>query len=102
MIVIFDMEFIGQHLKKHRISKKISLKTVASELKISQTILKDIEDDYFPEYISTVFIMGHIRSYSKFLLLDDKQIIDNFKIQTSYNINHINEEISKPIKELNF
>ena len=66
------MEFIGQYLKRIRLENKLKLKDISQELKISQNLLNDIENDCFPEYISTVFLIGHIRSYAKFLNLDDK------------------------------
>ena len=42
--------------------------------------------------------LGHIRSYAKFLHLNEHEIIENFKIQTSYNKNDNIKEIAKPIK----
>ena len=95
------MELIGQYLKSIRLEKKLKLKNISQELKISQSLLSDIENDYFPEYISTVFLIGHIRSYAKFLNLDDNNVVENFKIQSSYNDVNMQEEISKPVKAIN-
>ena len=92
------MEFIGQHLKKIRIKKKIDLLSISKELKISKNALKDIESDNFPEFLNPVYLVGHIRSYAKFLGLDQDEIIENFKVQISYNSITSKEEISKPIK----
>ena len=95
------MEFIGKHLKSKRTEKKISLKKISKELMISENLLKDIESDDFPKYLSTVYLIGHIRSYSKFLNLDDNLVVENFKIQVSYNRINVSKEISKPIKSIN-
>jgi len=95
------MEFIGNHLKEARIKKKINLNTISRELKISENILKEIESDIFPDYIDTVFLIGHIRSYAIFLDLDEKLIIENFKIQISFDKNILSREIQKPIKSFN-
>jgi len=92
------MELIGEYLKSIRIKKKIKLKSVSDELKISITILQDIERDYFPEYLDNVFLVGHIKSYSRYLNLDHNEIIQNFRIQTSYYEVNLNTEISKPIE----
>jgi cytoskeletal protein RodZ len=96
------MEFIGEYLKNSRNKKRLTIKKVAHELKISESLLKNIENDYFPEYINTVFLIGHIRSYAKFLNLDYHKVIEDFKIQISYNLESDYDEISKPIQTKNF
>jgi len=96
------MEFIGQYLKKQRIEKKLNLKKISKELMISYNLLKDVENDYFPDYLDTIFIIGHIRAYSKYLKLDSNTIINQFKIQISYDDSGAHKEISKPINSRSF
>ena len=92
------MEFIGEHLKSVRVKKNYKLSYIAKELNISYEILSLIEDDNFPDYLNPVYLIGHIRSYARFLDLNEKEIIDLFKIQISYNkIDNI-KEISKPLR----
>jgi cytoskeletal protein RodZ len=95
------MEFIGQYLKKQRLEKKLNLKKISKELMISHNLLKDIENDFFPDYLDIVFIIGHIRTYSKYLNLDSNSIINQFKIQISYHNVGPLKEISKPINSRN-
>ena len=92
------MELIGEHLKNVRVKKNYKLSYISKQLNISSEILSSIEEDNFPSYIDSVYLIGHIKSYAKFLGLDEKKIIENFKIQTSYNKNDNIKEISKPIK----
>lgn len=94
------MEFIGEYLKSTRLKNKIKLKFVSDDLKISLDILQNIELDFFPDHIDKIYLIGHIRSYAKYLNLDQNQIIQNFKIQTSYYENDLKKEISKPIKTI--
>ena len=96
------MEFIGQYLKKQRIEKKLNLKKISKELMISYNLLKDVENDFFPDYLDTIFIIGHIRAYSKYLKLDSNTIINQFKIQISYDDSGAHKEISKPINSRSF
>ncbi len=96
------MELIGKYLKNIRESKGYTISKVSKELNISLGILEEIENDSFPNYLSTVYLVGHIRSYSKFLELDEKEIIKNFKIQASYNLDESKKEISKPVKKNDF
>ncbi len=92
------MEFIGENLKNVRVKKNFKLSYISKELNISNDILSLIEDDNFPDYIDSVYLIGHIRSYARFLDLNEEEIIKNFKIQTSYNKNDKIKEIAKPIK----
>ena len=92
------MEFIGEHLKNVRVKKNYKLSYISQELNISNEVLSLIEDDNFPDYLDSVYLIGHIRSYARFLDLNEKEIIDFFKIQISYNNIDKTKEISKPIK----
>ena len=96
------MEFIGSYLKRIRIKKKIKLELISKELNISKDILRDIENDNFPTYISTVFLIGHISSYANFLDLNQNDIIDSFKTQISYNKPINKEKVPKPVSSFSF
>ena len=90
------MNTVGESFKRARKSQKIDLNTVSQDLKISESILGDIENNQFPSYINVTFLIGHIRSYAKYLNLDEKLLIENFKIQISFDSNNINNEMRKP------
>ena len=95
------MNLVGAFLKHKRTERKVSLAEVADELKISTFVLQDIENDNFPKYIDNIFLIGHIRSYGKYLNLNEKELIENFKIQTSYEEKNYIQQISKPVKSIN-
>ena len=90
------METVGESFKRARKSQKIDLNTVSQDLKISESLLGDIENNQFPSYINVTFLIGHIRSYAKYLNLDEKLLIENFKIQISFDGNNLNNEMRKP------
>ena len=90
------METVGESFKRARKSQKIDLNTVSQDLKISESFLGDIENNQFPSYINVTFLIGHIRSYAKYLNLDEKLLIENFKIQILFDGNNLNNEILKP------
>ena len=99
------MELIGQYIKSHRIKQKLSLLAISKELNINKEILTSIESDNFPEFINYVYMIGHIKSYAKFLKLDQNEVIENFKIQNYYNKDIVKNEVTKPIpnnKLINF
>ena len=94
------MELVGQILKKSRESKKLTLLDVSNELKISEEVLSNIENNYVQDHINIVFLIGHIRSYCIYLNLDHNELIKQFKVQQFPNENK-NIEISRPEVEKN-
>ena len=95
------MEPVGQILKINRERKNLILSDVSKELKISEEILNNIENGYLQNDIDIVFILGHVRSYSSFLDLNELEIVSKFKNEHLSNENK-NLEIKRPIVEKNF
>ena len=95
------MEFVGEYLKSIRIERKCTIEELSKELKLNQSLIKSIEIDDFPEYVESVYLIGHIRSYANFFDLDADDLIETFKIQIAYNKLDEKKTISKPIKIIN-
>ena len=96
------MDFVGEYIRKKRISKKISLDTVCNELKISKYIIHKIENDEFDQKINKIFYLGHLRSYANFLNLNTNEIIEQFKLQNSFEPVQILDQVPKPINQNTF
>ncbi len=95
------MKTVGQILLNGRNSKNLSISDIAIELKISKSIIIDLENDNIKNNPDIVFNIGHLRSYSNFLELDTDTIIEKFKDEVSFNINEEKKNIT-PIVENNF
>ena len=95
------MKTVGQILSIERNSKNLSISDISIELKISKSIIVDLENDNIKNNPDIIFNIGHLRSYSNFLELDADTIIKNFKDQVSFNINEEKKNIT-PIVENNF
>tara|TARA_A100001011_G_scaffold302719_1_gene316484 strand:- start:163 stop:951 length:789 start_codon:yes stop_codon:yes gene_type:complete len=95
------MKTVGQILSIGRNSKNLSLSDIAIELKISKSIIIDLENDNIKNDADIIFNIGHLRSYSKFLELDTDIIIKKFKDEVSFNIREEKKNIT-PIVENNF
>jgi len=95
------METVGQILSIGRNSKNLSIKDISIELKITTSIIIDLENDNIKNNPDTIFIIGHLRTYSNFLELDTDKIIEKFKDQVSFNIKEDKKNIT-PIVENNF
>ena len=96
------MEFVGEHLKKSRLKKKINLKFVAEELNIQSNLLKSIENNDFSDHLDLVYLIGYIRSYAKFLGLNENEIIKQFRDQNLIDKEDLTNELPKPLANSNF
>ena len=95
------MKTVGQILPIARNSKNLSISDIAIELKISKSIIIDLENDNIQNNSDIIFNIGHLRSYSNFLELDTDAIIKKFKNDVSFNNNEEKKNIT-PIIENNF
>ena len=95
------MKTVGQILSIGRNSKKLSISDISIELKISKSIITDLENDNIKNNPDIIFNIGHLRSYSNFLELDTDTIIKKFKDEVSFNIKEEKKNIT-PIVENNF
>ncbi len=95
------MKTVGQILSISRNSKNLSISDISIELKISQSIIIDLENDNIKNNSDIVFIIGHLRSYSSYLELDTNTIINKFKDEVSFNAKQEKKNIT-PIVENNF
>ena len=92
------MVFIGEYLKNTRIQKKITTNQVCKNLNISKYLVKQIEEDKFNKDFNNAYLTGHIRTYAKFLDLDDDEVVRKFKIQIQTETKNISNTIPKPIQ----
>ena len=95
------MKTVGQILSIGRNSKNLSISDISIELKISTSIITDLENDNIKNNPDIIFNIGHLRSYSNFLELDADTIIKQFKDQVSFNFKEEKKNIT-PIVENNF
>ena len=95
------MKTVGQILLIARNSKNLSIIDISIELKISKSIIIDLENDNIKNNSDIIFNIGHLRSYSNFLELDTDSIIKKFKDEVSFNANEEKNHIT-PIVESNF
>ncbi len=95
------MKTTGEILIIGRNSKNLSISDIAIELKISKSIIIDLENNNIKNNSDIIFNIGHLRSYSNFLELDTDIIIKQFKDEVSFNVKEEKNNIT-PIVENNF
>ena len=95
------MKTVGQILLIARNSKNLTIIDISNELKISKSIIIDLENDNIKNNPDIIFNIGHLRSYSNFLELDTDKIVEKFKNDLSFNTKEEKKNIT-PIVENSF
>ncbi|QLF94620.1 helix-turn-helix domain-containing protein [Pseudomonas sp. ABC1] len=72
----------GETLRLARESKGLSLATVALQLNLPVKTLQQIESGDFSRLPSATFARGYVRSYAKFLELDQNRLVHEFDVHT--------------------
>lgn len=70
------MESLGERLKRGREEKNISLDDVVQATKINKGILTALENDQSEFLPPIVFVRGFIRSYARYVGLDERGLLD--------------------------
>jgi transcriptional regulator with XRE-family HTH domain len=79
IILKFDeMDSVGQELKKERELRGISLKEIADTTKINIRYLRALEEDKFDLLPGKFFIKSIIKSYARYIGLEEETILDHF------------------------
>ncbi len=72
------METLGEFLQQIRQQRGITLEQAASQTKISLRMLRALEQNDFTQIPSEVFVKGFVRSYARFLGLDEREVIRRY------------------------
>jgi transcriptional regulator with XRE-family HTH domain len=89
------MESVGEKLKRLRLEKGLSLEEVHKKTKIHLNILKGIEEDSLINF-NPVYIKGFLKIYCKFLGIDPRDYLSNYKEPINYISGKKGEVFSKP------
>ena len=68
----------GEYLRQVRITQKLELEAVASELNIPLKTLTALEQDDYKSLPEATFIKGYYRTYAKYIKVDATNIIQRF------------------------
>lgn len=77
-----DASQVGQYLQYEREKKGISIEEIASQLKLSVTALKNLEQANFDELPGAIYIRGYIRAYCSVIEIDPTSVLQLFSEQT--------------------
>lgn len=82
--------FIGTTLAEARKQKKLSLKKISQETKISTRYLQALESEAYDNFPAEVYLKGFLRSYAQYLDLDGDEMV------RAYNRQHSQPAASAP------
>jgi hypothetical protein len=74
-----DRDVFFAQLKAERKARQLTLEDVSRELKIQVTYIQALEDGDYDKLPELVYAVGFMGSYAKFLGLDSKKIVDQFR-----------------------
>ena len=75
---------LGLIFKTERTKQKLTLEVISEQLKIRKIFLQAIENEQFDELPGGVYTIGFIRSYAKYLNLDQEAIIEQLKDESFF------------------
>lgn len=73
------MDTPGAQLRQRREAKKLSLKQVSKETKISQRYIEALEENNPDLFPGEVYLKGFLRNYAKFLGLDPEDMVSQYE-----------------------
>jgi cytoskeleton protein RodZ len=82
----------GEKLKQEREKRKITLEQISSSTKIGTRMLQALEEDKFNQLPGGIFNKGFVRAYSRFVGLDEDQIVADY-LQASGDAPPVSTEI---------
>jgi cytoskeleton protein RodZ len=73
------MPTFGENLRREREMRGVTLQEIGESTKISLRLLRAIEEDHFSELPGGVFTRSFIRSYARYLGLDEEHVLAEYK-----------------------
>lgn len=72
------MGTLGEYLREARKARGIDLREAAQQTRISLQYLQALEEENFAKLPGEVFVKGFLKSYSKFLRVDETQVMQRY------------------------
>jgi cytoskeletal protein RodZ len=69
----------GQQLRRHREKRRISLREIASETKVSAGLFESLEQGECARWPGGIYGRGYVRAYATAIGLDPEQIVSIFE-----------------------
>lgn len=72
------METVGQYLRRHRESRRMSVEEIARSTRVPMSSVERIESDQFDELPGEVFVRGFLKSYARSLGIECDDVLARY------------------------
>jgi cytoskeleton protein RodZ len=72
------MESVGELLRKEREALEKTIDDVVRATRMSEVVVAALEEDRFSAMPAAVYVKGHLRTYARYLGLDEEEIIQKY------------------------
>ena len=88
---------VGDIIRKERITRRITVETIAKDLKLNVKYIKSLEASEYEALPADPYIRVYFRSLAKYLSLDSEEILKKFYEERGMSPDHINKDTSSKI-----
>ncbi len=88
-------EKAGDILRKERVTKRITVETIAKDLKLNVNYIKALEANNYDELPADPYVRVYLRSIATYLMLDPEDILRRFYRDRGIDPNEEKEEVEK-------
>ena len=87
---------VGQNLRRQRETQKVSLESIAKDIRIKPAFLQALEEDAFELLPAETYARGFIRCYSKYIGLNPEELLGVYRTQVEPSKDQVREQVFKP------
>ena len=91
-----DEPTVGRQLRSAREAAHLELSKVAEDLKLTESVVRALEEDRFADVGASVFVKGHLRQYADLLNLDADTLLSSYQAGVDPDDERV--VVNKPIK----
>jgi cytoskeletal protein RodZ len=88
----------GDILRKERITRRITIETIAKDLKLNVAYIKSLESNKYDELPAAPYVRVYLRSIAQYLMLDPDEILKCYLKERGGETENFQEEHAKKIK----
>jgi len=92
-----EKELVGDTLRKERITRRITVETIAKDLKLNVKYIKALESNEYEGLPADPYVRVYLRSLAKYLTLDSEAILKKFYAERGMIIEKTPKESSERI-----
>lgn len=91
-------ELVGDILRKERITRRITVETIAKDLRLNVRYIKSLEASEYPELPADPYVRVYLRSLAKYLGLKPEEIIKKFYEERGMTLEPLQKDASQKIE----